>query len=63
MLKELRKVIDRNTDYCKMGLGTIKRNQQKLEHSFAETKAELKAINSKINNAEEWTTDLEDRII
>ena len=52
-LKELRKVIDRNADYCKKELETINRSQLKLENSFAETKAELKAINSKQDNAEE----------
>ena len=30
----------------------MKKNQVKLENSFAETKAEIKAINSKLNNAE-----------
>ena len=49
MLKELRKTIDRNADYCKKELETIKRSQSKLENSFAETKAELKAINSKLD--------------
>ena len=46
-----------------MELGTIKRSQQKLEDSFAETKPELKTINSKLRNAEEWISDLEDRIM
>ena len=51
-MKESRKAIDRNADYCKKELGTIKRNQVKLENSFTERKVELKAINSKLNNAE-----------
>ena len=29
MLKELRKVIDRNSDYCKKELETVRRNQEK----------------------------------
>ena len=61
-LKKLR-TIDRNADYYKKELETIKRNQEKLESSFAETKAELKAMNSRINSAEEQISDLEDRII
>ena len=46
-----------------MKLETKKRNQGKLENSFAKMKAELKAMNSRINNAEEWISDLEDRIM
>ena len=52
ILKELRKVINRNADYYKKELETIRRSQEKLENSFAETKAELKAMYSRMNNAE-----------
>ena len=52
MLKELRKDSDRNEDYCKKELQTIKQTQEKLGNSFAEMKAELKAKNSRMNNAE-----------
>ena len=34
-------------------LETIRQNQEKLENSFPETKAELKATSSRINNTEE----------
>ena len=34
-------------------LETVRRSQEKLENSFAEMKAELKALNSRMNNAEE----------
>ena len=37
----------------KKELETIRRNQEKLENSFAKMKAELKAMNSTINNREE----------
>ena len=53
ILKELRNVIDRNADYCKKELESIRRSQEILENSFAEMKAELKAMNSRMNNAEE----------
>ena len=53
ILTELRKAINRNADYCKRELKTIRRSQEKLETSFAEVKAELKAMNSRMNNAEE----------
>ena len=62
ILKELRKAIDRNAEYCKKELETIKRNQEKLENSFSEMKAELMAMNSRMNNAEEQISDLKDRI-
>ena len=52
ILKELRKAINRNADYCKKELETIRRSQGKLESSFAETKAKPKAMNSRMNNAE-----------
>ena len=38
-------------------------SQEKLENSFAETKVELKAMNSSMNNAEERISDLEDRLM
>ena len=63
ILKELRKALNRNADYCKKELETKRRSQEKLENSFAETKAELKAMKSRMNNAEEWIKDLEDRIM
>ena len=45
--------MDRNADHCNKELEIIKRSQLKLENSFAKMKAELKAINSKLNNTEE----------
>ena len=53
MLKELRKAIERNAGDCKKELETVKRSQEKWEISFAERKAELKAMNSRMNNAEQ----------
>ena len=41
----------------------MKRSQLKLENSFAETKPEPKPIKSKKDNAEEWISDLEDKIM
>ena len=34
-------VIDRNEDYCKKELETIRKSQEKLENLFAEIKAEM----------------------
>ena len=50
-LKELRKSIDRNSGYCTKELETIM-CQENLENSFAETKAEQKKMNSRMNDAE-----------
>ena len=58
-MKELRKPIDINADYCKKKLEIVKRGQEKLENSFPETKTELKQMNSRVNNAEERISDLE----
>ena len=44
-------------------LETIRRSQDKLENSLANSKAELKAFNSRMNNAEEAISDSEDRIM
>ena len=60
--EELRKVIDRNADYCKKELESMRRNQEKLENSFGETEAELKAMDSRMNNAKEQIRFLKDRI-
>ena len=40
-------------DYFKKELETLKKSQGKLENSFVETKAELKALKGRMNNAEE----------
>ena len=63
ILKELRKVINRNVNYCKKELESIRRNQEKFKNSFAEMKTELKAMNNSMNNAEERISDLKDIII
>ena len=42
--------------------GEKRKSKEKLEKSFAETKNELKAKNSRLHNADERISDLEDRI-
>ena len=39
------------------------RSKEKLEISVAKNKAKLKALNSRMNNAEEGISNLEDRIM
>ena len=50
MLKESGKTTNKNADLYNKKLKTTKRDQLKLENSFARIKAKLKAINSKLNN-------------
>ena len=53
ILKELRADINSNADSFRKELENIRRSQEKLENSFSETQIELKAIKSRMNNAEE----------
>ena len=41
----------------------LSRNQSKLDNSITEIKANLEAMNSRLNNREECISDLEDRIM
>ena len=62
-MKEWRVDMNSNTDYFRKELENIKKSKEKLENSFAEKQAELKALKSRMNNAEEWISGLEDRIM
>ena len=48
-----KKAINRNTDHCNKETETTERSHLILENSFVGTEAKLKAINSRLNNAEE----------
>ena len=63
ILKELGLLIKMQITVKKKKDLEIMRSQDKLQNSFAEMKAELKMMNSRMNNAEEQISDLEDRII
>ena len=63
MLKNVRKTIDGNANHCNKELSTIKRSQSKLDNSIAKMKTKPKAINSKLNEAAERISDLEDIIM
>lgn len=58
MLKDLRKSINRSADSYKKELKTEKKSQLRLENSFVKIKTELKAVNTKLNDAEQ--IDLEE---
>ena len=53
MITELGDRIYLSTGYFNKELETIKRNQSKLDNSIAKIKSELKAMNSRLNNAKE----------
>ena len=53
ILKELREDMNSNANSLRKEIENIGRSQEKLENSFAGTKAELKALKSRMNNAEE----------
>ena len=42
-----------NADVLRKELENIRRSQEKLEHSFAEIQTELRAVKTRMNNAEE----------
>ena len=63
ILKELREDINSNADSSRKELENIRRNQEKLDNSFAEIQTELKAIKSRMKNAEEWISDVDDKIM
>ena len=52
-VKKLRVDINSNADYFRMELGNTRRNQEKIENSFAEIQTELRAVKTRMNNAEE----------
>ena len=49
----------RNADYCKREQENIRQSHEKLENSFAEMKAELKAMNNRMISAEDKISYLE----
>ena len=49
----LRADTNSNADHFRKELENVRRSQDKLENSFAEMQAELKALKSRMNNAEE----------
>ena len=46
ILTDLRKAINRNVDHYKKKLGTIKKNQSKVDNSITEIKNNLEAMNN-----------------
>uniref|UniRef100_A0A8D0UCB4 L1 transposable element RRM domain-containing protein n=1 Tax=Sus scrofa TaxID=9823 RepID=A0A8D0UCB4_PIG len=61
--KELREDMNSNADSLRKELENTRRSQEKLGNSFAEIQTELRAVKTKMNNAEELIRDVEDRIM
>ena len=62
MLKVLGKIINRNVDHCNKELKMIKMNQSKIDNLTVKIKTNLEAMNIRLNDTEEWISDLEDRV-
>lgn len=62
-LKELREDMNSNADALGKEVENIRRSQEKLENSFAEKQTELRPVKSRMNNAEEQISDVEDGIM
>ena len=63
ILKELIEDMNSNADTLRKELENIRRSQEKWENSFAEIKTELRAVKTRMNNGEKWSSDVEDRIM
>lgn len=49
-----------SANYFREELENVRRSQEKLENSFVEMQAELKAMKNRMNNAQEQISDLEE---
>ena len=63
ILKELKEDMSSNADSFRKKLEDMRRSQEKLGNSFAEIQTEIKAIKTRMNHAEERSSDLEDKIM
>ena len=52
-----------NVDYFRKEIENVRRSQENSESLFGGMQAELKALKSRMNNAEELNSDLEERIM
>ena len=61
-MKELWMDMNSKEDSFEKELENIRRSHEKLENSSAEMQTEFKSLKSRKDNAEEWISDLEDKI-
>ena len=63
MIQNLGNRIDKMQETFNKGIEELKRNQAMRKNTINEVKNSLEGINSRITEAEEWTSDLEDKIV
>ena len=63
MIQNLGNRIDKMQETCNKDVEELKRNQAMMKNTINEIKNTLERINSRINEAEEWVSDLEDKIV
>ena len=63
ILKELRENMNNKADSLRMELENIRRKQEKLENSFVEIQIVPMEMKTRMNNADERISDMEDRIM
>ena len=56
LIKELREDMNSNADSFRKELESRRRSQEKLENSFEDMQTELKALKSRMNDAEKLVT-------
>ena len=61
MLNTLRKIINRKVDHWNKRLEAINMNQSKTDNLMSELKRYQEAMNSWLNDTEQWISNLEDR--
>ena len=63
ILKELRENMNNKADSLRKELENIRRKQEKLENSFVEIQIVPMEMKTRMNNADERISDMEDRIM
>ena len=63
MIQNLGNRIDKMQETFNKDVEELKRNQTMMKNTINEMKTTLEGINSRINEEEEWISDLEDRMV
>ena len=62
-MEKLRAAMKSNEYYFRKEMESGRTSQEKLENSFRVMQDELKALKSRMNKAEEWISDMEDKMM
>ena len=63
MFKELRRRMNKHSENFNKNLENIKKNQTEMKKTITEIKNILKVIHSRLNDTEEWISELEDGVV